>query len=326
MKAIVVDSETPGNPLHWEEVPEPVVGADDVLVDIAATAVNRADLLQRSGNYPPPPGAPETLGLEMAGVVSQVGERVPEYRIGDRVCGLLGGGGYAERVALPHGHLLRIPEHWDLATAAAVPEVFLTAYINLFGEADLQNGETVLIHGGASGVGTAAIQLARAADCRVLVTAGTEAKRQRCMELGAELAVDYRNGFIEPIREHLGGDGADVILDVAGASHLGDNMAVMARQGRLIVISVLGGTEAQIDLGLLLRQRLRLIGSLLRSRPSEEKSEIVHSFRRRFWADLEEGRIEAIIHTVLPIEEAERAHAILEANENIGKVIMEIRR
>ena len=327
MKAIVVDAETPGRPLRWTEVPDPDRGPREVLVEVHSTAVNRADLLQRAGGYPPPPGAPETLGLELAGVVTEAGDQVSRARPGDRVCALLAGGGYAERAAVDERLLIPLPGDWDFPRAAAVPEVFLTAYLNLFEEAGLQSGETVLVHGGASGVGTAAIQLARHQGCRVLATAGTEAKRDLCRRLGAELAVDYRNGFRAAVADHLGAPegGVDVVLDVAGASHLTDNLECLGLKGRLVVLSLLGGTRADIDLSLVLRKRLRIVGSLLRARPVEEKDHIISRFRTRFLGALVSGDIEPVIDRVLPVEEAGAAHAVLERNENLGKVILQVR-
>lgn len=334
MKAIVVDPETPGHSLSWAEVPEPVVGPGQVLVEVAATAVNRADLLQRAGHYPPPPGESEILGLEMAGVIAAVGPRVDGWHPGDRVCALLAGGGYAQRVAVDGRLLLPVPAGWSLARAAAVPEAFLTAWVNLFQEARLQPGESVLVHGGASGVGTAAIQLARQAGCRVLATAGSPAKRECCRQLGAELAVDYREvDFAAAVRAHLveatgrapDEAGVDAVLDIAGASHLGRNLEALAPQGRLVLLSLLGGRTGPIDLGLVLRKRLRLIGSTLRGRPVAEKGRIAAGFRAQFWDHLGDGRVVPVIDRVLPIAQAQVAHAVLERNENTGKVVLEVR-
>ena len=323
MKAIVVD-DSPEHGLLWQTVPAVRPEPAQVLVDICATAVNRADLLQRRGGYPPPPGAPPYLGLEMAGTVADVGADVVGFVPGDRVCALLAGGGYAEQVAVDHRLLTPIPERWSFTDAAAFPEVFYTAFVNLFLEAGLAAGETALIHAGASGVGTAAIQLARAEECRVLATAGSEAKLACCRRLGAELAVNYRAvDFGAAVLDHC--DGADVVLDVAGGSHLAPNLAVLKLKGRLVIISLLGGSEATIDLAVVLGKRLRLVGSLLRSRPLEEKIDIVHAFRRRFWSRLESGAIVPLIHTVLPITAAEEAHRMLDNNENIGKVVLQVR-
>lgn len=330
MKAILVESQDPERSLTWRDVPDPEPGPGQVVVDIHATAVNRADLLQRAGHYPPPPGEPDYLGLEMAGiVVESVGGS--QWQPGDRVCALLGGGGYAERVAVDGRLLMPVPGGWPLTRAAAVPEVFVTAWVNLFREAGLQRGETVLIHGGASGVGTAAIQMAREAGCRVLATAGTEEKRQRCRDLGAELAVDYRDtDFGAEILRHLQrpGDaihGVDVVLDIAGASHLARNLEALAPLGRLVLLAVLGGTHTAIDLGTVLRKRLRIIGSTLRSRPVAEKGDIIAGFRAQFWQALVDGRLEPIVDRVLPITAAGEAHAVLERNENIGKVVLQVR-
>jgi putative PIG3 family NAD(P)H quinone oxidoreductase len=324
MKAIVVDQESAGQPLSWEEVEDPVCGAEEVLVDVYATAVNRADLLQRAGQYPPPAGAPEYLGLEMAGIVVEVGERVGKWQPGERVCALLAGGGYAEQVAVPQQQLMPVPEGWDFVRAGATPEVFLTAFVNLFMEGGLAKGETVLIHGGASGVGTAAIQLAREAGCRVLVTASHQDKLERCRQLGAEWGVNYKEqDFAAAVLEYC--DGVDVVLDIAAADYLERNLEVLKLRGRLVCIALLTGNRAEIDLGLVLRKRLRVIGSVLRSRSLEEKAEIVHQFRRRFWPLLESGHIEPVIDTVLPISAAAQGHEILMKNANIGKVVLKIR-
>ncbi len=331
MKAIIVDTQTPERDLIWQDVADPVAGKNQVLVDIHASAVNRADLLQRAGQYPPPPGESDIIGLEMSGIIAAVGSAVQAWQVGDHVCALLGGGGYAERVAVDARQLLPIPAGWSFERAAAVPEVFLTAWVNLFDEAQLGAGETVLIHAGASGVGTAAIQLAREAGCRVLATAGSEKKRQRCRQLGATCVCDYKEvDFADDIRAALAPDASapgvvDVVLDVAGASHLARNLRLLAPQGRLVLLALLGGNEAQIDLSLVLRKRLRLIGSTLRSRPVAEKGEIIAGFRAQFWDALLAGRIEPIIDRVLPVQEAAAAHAVIASNATIGKVILAVR-
>lgn len=322
MKAILVDPSTSGNPLRWDDVPDPKSGAGEVLVDVHATAVNRADLLQRAGAYPPPPGAPEYLGLEMAGVISETGATAGEWQPGDRVCALLAGGGYAEQVAVPHPLLLRLPDEWDFIRGAGLMEVFLTAFVNLFMEADLREGETVLIHGGASGVGTAAIQLAREAGCRCLATAGTPEKVARCRELGADVAVNYRE---EDFGAALAGEVVDVILDIGGADYLQRNVELLNLRGRLVVIALLTGATGSLDLAALQRKRLRVIGSVLRNRTLEEKAEIVRAFRNRFWPALIDGRAAPVIDSVLPITAADQAHQILADNRNVGKVILTVR-
>lgn len=324
MKAIVVDSDSPELSLSWRDVPDPSCGSQEVLVDIHATAVNRADLLQRSGNYPPPPGAPPYLGLEMSGTVVSTGSAATGWQPGDRICALLAGGGYAEKTAVHHQMLVPIPDEWSFATAAAVPEVFYTAFVNLFLEAELKSGETALIHGGASGVGTAAIQLAREAGCRVVATAGSQEKLDRCRSLGAELVINYtERDFVDAILDHC--DGIDVILDIVGGNYLEQNLKSLKLRGRLVVISLLGGSASNLDLGAVLGKRLRIIGSLLRSRPVEEKIAIVRQFEDRFWQLLVTGRVEPVIHQVLPITEVERAHQILADNRNIGKVVLQVR-
>ena len=280
MKAMLVDQDTPDRRLCWQEVPDCTFAPDEVLVHVRATAVNRADLLQRAGRYPPPPGAPLYLGLEMSGVVAAAGPQAGDWRPGDRVCALLAGGGYAEQAAVHHQLLLRLPEAWDFARAAAVPEAFYTAFVNLFLEAQAQPGEVVLIHGGASGVGTAAIQLARQAGCRVVATAGSQAKLDCCTRLGAELAVNHRErDFAEAVLEHC--PGVDVILDIGGAGYLERNLRSLAPRGRLVLLALLEGSVASVELGQVMRQRLRLIGSVLRSRPLAEKVEITRQFADR---------------------------------------------
>lgn len=325
MKAICVDSDQEGFPLSWNVVPDPVCEPGCVLVDIHATAVNRADLLQRAGNYPVPPGAPPYMGLEMAGVVAQVGDGVTGWQIGDRVCALLSGGGYAEKVCVPHQLLMQIPDDWSFEKATAVPEVFYTAFVNLFMEGALQKGETVLIHGGASGVGTAGIQMAHQAGCKVIITAGREDKVARCLDLGADVAINYKEqDFAEAVRADVP-DGVDVILDISGGEYFERNVSLLKSKGRLVIIALLGGIKAEINLGLMLRSRLRVIGSVLRSRSLEEKVAIKTGFEEQFWPLLANGTIDTVIDTVLPIEQATEAHDILMNNRNIGKVIMTVR-
>jgi putative PIG3 family NAD(P)H quinone oxidoreductase len=311
--------------IKWVDVPDPIPAPDEVTINIHATAVNRADLLQRAGNYPPPHGSPPYMGLEASGVISQVGKEVTGWQIGDRVCTLLSGGGYAEKVSSPASLLIRMPDEWSFEEAAAIPEVFYTAYLNLFIEGRLEKDETVLIHGGASGVGTAAIQLAKRAGCRVLVTAGREDKIDFCKRLGADAGVNYKNEDFElAIRKQVP-DGVDVILDIAAADYLKPNMSLLRTGGRLVVIALLTGAKAEIDLSILMRRRLRIIGSVLRSRPLEEKIELQNRFEAQFWTDLVSGIINPVIYKTFPIQEADAAHALLAANENIGKVILKVR-
>jgi putative PIG3 family NAD(P)H quinone oxidoreductase len=323
VKAICVDPES--LKISWADVPDPEPGFGEVVIDIHASAVNRADLLQRAGNYPPPPGSPPYMGLEASGVISELGEGVSGWKVGDRVCTLLSGGGYAERVSAPASMLVRIPEDWDFEKAAAVPEVFYTAFLNLFIEGGLTAGETVLIHGGASGVGTAGIQMARKAGCRVLVTAGRPDKIAFCKELGADVAVNYKEQDFESAILEASPDGVDVILDIAAADYLKPNMKLLKIRGRLVIIALLTGAVAEIDLSILMRGRQRVIGSVLRSRSLEEKVDVHDRFEERFWPDLVSGEINPVIYKTLPIQDAGDAQGILKNNENIGKVILKVR-
>lgn len=325
MKAIVVQGEPSDPQLVWQDVPDVDYGPDEVRVAVKAAAVNRADLSQARGNYPPPPGASEILGLEMAGIVEAIGEKVRGWLPGDRVCALLPGGGYAEQAVVHQDMLLRLPGDWTFAMGAAVPEVWYTAFVNLFLEGDLQPGERVLIHAGGSGVGTAAIQLARTVDAAVFVTAGAPEKRERCRQLGAALAIDYKNeDFLEAVMTATDGEGVDLILDPVGGPYLERNIAALRRFGRLVSIGLLGGGQGKMNVAHLLRNRLRLVGSTLRTRPLEEKIEITRQFRRRFWPLLESGELEPVIDTIFPVAEAQQAHAYVQQDRNTGKVILEV--
>ena len=325
MKAIVVKTEKEKPNLVWEEVPDIVPGPDQVLVDIKATAVNRADLLQAMGLYPPPPGESDTLGLEMAGVISAVGEQAKGRLVGERVMGLLSGGGYAQQVAIHPDMLLQLPDSWSFAQGAAIPEVWLTAFSNLFLEGDLSPGQRVLIHAGGSGVGTAGIQLACEAGATVYITAGSEAKLERCRELGASLAINYKEqDFVTAIRDTTRGRGIDVILDPIGGAYLAQNLDLLAENGRLINIGLLGGSNAELNLGVVLGKSLRIIGTRLRSRPLAQKVEITRMFADRFWPLLESGRLKPVVDSVFPITESNAAHEYVRQNKNTGKVVLEI--
>lgn len=322
MKAIIVEGSKEKPVLVWRETDDVVYGADEVLVAVRATAVNRADLSQARGNYPPPPGASEILGLEMAGVIEALGSEVSGWQVGDRVCALLPGGGYAEKVAVPAGMLMQLPEAWTFVMGTAVPEVWFTAYINLFLEGDLKKGETTLIHAGASGVGTAAIQLARAAGARVLVTASAE-KLASCRALGAEVAIDYKaEDFVTAVHEATGGEGVDVILDPVGGSYLERNVRSLRRFGRLVNIGTLGGVQGEMNTGLLLGKRLKIVGSTLRTRPLAEKIAITRQFTDRFWPLLRSGDLQPIIDVTYPITQAQQAHEYVAQDKNVGKVIL----
>lgn len=326
MYAIQVQSNLPDRPLVWQETPDPQYSADEVLVDIHATALNRADLMQRAGNYPPPPGASEIIGLEMAGTIAAVGSHVRNWHVGDAVCALLGGGGYAEKVAVHHSQLIPVPNGWSFEEAAAMPEAYLTAFVNLFMEAHLHPGEVVLVHGGASGVGTAAIQLLHSLGHKVLVTVGTDEKAAACRQLGADLAVNYRTeDFVAAVQTFTNGQGVDVILDMVGASYFERNFELLKVRGRIVFIATLGGNQLTLDVGKLMRKRARLIGSVLRSRKIEEKQEIKDVFMNRCWPLIQRGVVRPVIDTILPIQEANAAQARMASNENIGKIVLRVR-
>src|SRR3954452_10189203 len=326
MRAVIVTE--PGGPeaLTWGEAPDPVAGPGEVVVDVAATAVNRADLLQRQGFYPPPPGASDLLGLECSGIISEVGDGVTGWARGDEVCALLSGGGYAERVAVPAGQLLPKPAGVGVATAAALPEVVCTVWSNVFMLAGLRRGEAFLVHGGSSGIGTMAIQLAARAGARVFTTAGTAAKLDFCRELGADVTINYRDeDFIERIKDATDGAGVDVVLDNMGAKYLARNLDALAVGGRLVSIGMQGGTKAELDLGRLMAKRASVHATTLRSRPATGpggKAEIVAAVLHDVWPDVERGVVRPIVDRRLPMSRAAEAHRIVEASEHIGKVLL----
>jgi tumor protein p53-inducible protein 3 len=323
VKAIVVHDKDGEPELVWQEAPDPGFGPDDVVVAVGATAVNRADLSQARGHYPPPPGVTDILGLEMAGTVQAVGENVPVWQPGDRVCALLPGGGYAELATVHHQMLLPLPEEWTFAQGAAVPEVWYTAFVNLFLEGSLQVGETALLHAGASGVGTAAIQLAREVGATSIITAGSNEKVAACLELGAAVGINYKEqDFLAETLAATNGQGVDLILDPVGGSYLARNLQALRPFGRLVNIGLLGGREGEMDMGLLLRKRLRLVGSTLRNRPLSEKIQITRQFRDRFWPLLVDGRMQPVIDTTFPLPEAQAAHDYVARNRNTGKVVL----
>jgi len=325
MRAITIPQ--PGGPeaLVWAEVPEPVPAAGEVLVEVAATAVNRADLLQRQGFYDPPPGVSPYPGLECAGRIVALGAGVAGWAVGDEVCALLAGGGYAERVAVPVGQLLPVPTGLSMAEAAALPEVASTVWSNVFQVAHLRPAETVLVHGGASGIGTMAVQLAKAVGARVLVTAGSAEKLARCAELGADVLINYREqDFVAAVGEATDGAGADVILDIMGAKYLQRNVDALAVNGRLVIIGLQGGVTAELNLGTLLRKRAAVVATNLRGRPLGEKAAIVAAVREHVWPLVEAGVVKPVVDRVLPIAEAGAAHRVLEAGEQVGKVVLEL--
>lgn len=307
---------------------EPVLAAGRVLIRVAATSVNRPDAIQRQGNYPPPPGESPILGLEAAGTVGAVGAGVEGFVRGDRVFALLGGGGYAELAAAHAGHVLKMPSTLDFEQAACIPETYLTAYMNLFSNARLKDGETVLLHGGGGGVTTAAMQLCRVLvpRARVLVTAST-AKVERVAALGGvELVIDYkREDFAEAIARHTGRRGVDVILDHIGGPYLAQNVRSLATYGRLASIGVMGGRKGELDMGRVLTQRLTIVGSVLRPRSVEEKTAIIRSFERDVMPHFAAGRIVPLVHKVYPLAQAADAHRAMEASEHFGKIVLRVR-
>jgi len=323
MRAITVPESGGPDVLTWAEVPDPECGPGGVLIDVVASAVNRADLLQRQGHYPPPPGASDVLGLECSGIVREVGEGVTEWRRGDEVCALLAGGGYAERVTVPAGQVLPKPAGVELATAAALPEVTCTVWSNVFMTARLRHGERFLVHGGAGGIGTMAIQLAARAGAEVFATAGSPAKLDLCRELGAHTAIDYREeDFVEVVKA---AGGADVVLDNMGAKYLARNLAALNTDGRLVIIGLQGGTKAEIDLGRMLARRQTVFTTTLRSRPPtgpNGKAAIVAAVRHDVWPDVERGSVRPIVSRRLPMAEAAEAHRLVEASAHTGKVLL----
>jgi putative PIG3 family NAD(P)H quinone oxidoreductase len=326
VRAIQVIGKGRGARLELGDVPAPEPGPDELRIDVVASAVNRADLLQRRGLYPPPPGASPTLGLECAGVVERLGARVRDFEPGQRVMALLPGGGYAEQAVVHAGSVMRVPDALSLHEAAAVPEVFLTCHLTLFGIAGVGAGQTVLVQAGGSGIGTAAIQLLRRAGARVLVTAGSDEKCARCRELGAELAVNHRSAdFADAVREATHGAGVDVVLDCVGAPYLERHVDLLARGGWLVLIGLMGGARAELDLGRVLAAHLRIAGSTLRTRPVEEKAALVSAFLGRFGDDLAARRIRPIVDCELPLARAQEAHDRVEASQHFGKVVLRVR-
>jgi putative PIG3 family NAD(P)H quinone oxidoreductase len=323
MRAVTVSE--PGGPdvLALAEVPDPEPGPGEVVVDVAATAVNRADLLQRQGLYPPPPGASDIIGLECSGTVSAVGPGVEGWQVGTEVCALLAGGGYATRVRVPAGQVMPVPDGVDLVTAAALPEVACTVFSNVIMVAGLQSGESFLVHGGAGGIGTFAIQLVSVLGARVLATAGSAEKLAVCADLGADVTINYReDDFVEAAREATDGQGVDVILDNMGASYLGRNVTALATEGRLVIIGMQGGTKGELDISALLRKRGAVVATALRSRPVEEKAAICASVVEHVWPLVAEGQIRPIVHTTMPLSEAGAAHALMEEGDNVGKILL----
>jgi len=325
MRAITITE--PGGPevLAWTEQPDPQPGPGEVVLDVVATAVNRADLLQRKGQYAPPPGVTDVPGLECSGRVAALGDGVEGLAVGDEVCALLAGGGYAQKVAVPAGQVMPAPSTVDLVTAAGLPEVAATVWSNVVMVGGLEAGETLLVHGGASGIGTHAIQIAKALGARVAVTAGSAERLERCAKLGADILVNYREqDFVEELRAATDGRGVDVVLDNMGAKYLSRNVDVLARLGRLIVIGMQGGIKGELNLAMLLAKNGTVTATSLRYRPVAEKSAICAELVARVWPLIEAGTVQPIIHEVLPIERAADAHRALDDGTVFGKVVLEM--
>jgi putative PIG3 family NAD(P)H quinone oxidoreductase len=323
MRAIIAPD--PGGPdaLTIVELPDPEPGPGEVVIEMAGTAVNRADTLQRQGRYRPPPGATPVLGLECSGTIRAVGGGVDQWQVGDEVCALLTGGGYAEQVLVPAGQVMPVPRGVDLVTAAALPEVACTVWSNVFMSAGLRPEETLLVHGGAGGLGTMAIQLGHAFGARVLATAGSEAKLELCRSLGADVAVSYREqDFVEEVRAATDGAGADVILDIIGAKYLGRNLDALATDGRLVVVGLQGGVKGELDLGRLMAKRGVVTGALLRPRPVEQKAAICAAVVEHVWPLLEQGRVRPVVHAVLPLDRVAEAHQLMDDGAHDGKIVL----
>jgi putative PIG3 family NAD(P)H quinone oxidoreductase len=327
MRAILIREPGDESVLQMGEAPRPALGPADVRIRVRATAVNRADLLQRLGFYPPPPGASEILGLECAGEVVETGAEVRGAAAGDRVMALLPGGGYAEEAVVHHGAVLPVPPDMRDEEAGAFPEVFLTAFSNVFmaGLGALRPGEAVLVHGGGGGVGTAAIGLLKEAGHPCYVTAGSAEKCCRCTALGAAAAIDYHaEDFVARVQALTEGRGVGVVLDHIGAKYLAQNLSVLAPGGRLVEIGLMGGAKAEVNLGILLTRRLSIIGSTLRSRSADDKADIVRQFRARFGAAVAAGRLRPVVHTTLPLAEAADAHRLMKSNAHFGKIVLRV--
>jgi putative PIG3 family NAD(P)H quinone oxidoreductase len=325
MKAIVFENPGSEEVLQLGEAPSPSLGKDDIRIRVRATAVNRADLLQRQGLYPPPKGASPILGLECAGEVAEVGSAVRGWKKGDRAMALLAGGGYAEEAVVHYGSAMRVPETVAFEEAGALPEVFLTAFLNLFLLGRVKRGGWALVHGGGSGVGTAAIQLLKESGINSVITAGSEDKCRRCLDLGATHAVNYREGDFAPkVREASGGKGVDVVLDHVGGKYLAGNVECLAIDGRLVIVGLIGGAKAEMNLAALLIKRLHVIGSTLRTRSAEDKALLVQQFVERFGDAVGAGRVKPVIDRVLPLAEAAEAHRVVQASEHFGKVVLRV--
>ena len=326
MRAITIRQPVGPEVLEWAETPDPTAGPGEVLLDVAATAVNRADLLQRQGFYPPPPGASAILGLECSGTIAAVGDNVAGWHVGDQVCALLAGGGYAEKVAVPAQQLLPLPANVSLVDAAGLPEVVCTVWSTVVQAAGLSTGDVLLVHGGAGGIGTCAIQIGKALGATVAVTAGSDERLAKCRELGADITINYKSqDFVKELREATNGHGADVVLDNMGASYLARNVEVLAMDGRVVNIGMQGGVQGELNIGALMAKRGGILSAGLRARPitgKGSKEEIISDVRARLWPLVEAGQVRPVIGHTLPMSQASEAHRALEASDVFGKVVL----
>lgn len=321
MRAVIAQGAGGPDVLSVSQVPDPTPGPGEVLIAVRAAGLNRADLLQRMGFYPPPPGASEILGMECSGTIVALGEGVGRWSVGDEVCALLAGGGYAELVAVPEGQVMVVPDGVDLVSAAALPEVACTVWSNVFMVGGLRADETLLVHGGAGGIGSCAIQLAHAAGARVLATAGTPEKRELCLRLGADVALDYHDDWVAAVKDD---GGADLVLDNMGAKYLMPNISVLREEGRLVIIGLQGGATGEVDLNALLRKRAAVVATNLRGRPVEGKTAICASVVEHVWPRIETGDVKPVVGAVLPLDQAAEAHRLMESGSHTGKILLTV--
>jgi putative PIG3 family NAD(P)H quinone oxidoreductase len=323
MKAVIIEKSGDENVLKLGEAADPTPQPDELLIRVRAAGLNRADIMQRQGFYPPPPGASEILGLECAGDVISVGGGVTGWKVGERAMALIPGGGYAEKAVVHFGSAMKIPAALSYEEGAALPEVFLTVFLNILMLAGLKKTESALIHGGGSGIGTASIMLLKEYGARSIVTAGSDDKCEQCLKLGADVAINYKTAsFPDAVKTATSGRGVDVILDSIGGAYLALNISALAQNGRLVMIGLMNGTRGELDLAAVLRRHLRIYGSTLRGRPEAEKAEIVAAFLKEFGAALEAGRLRPPIYKSLPASEAREAHRMMQASEHFGKIVL----
>ncbi|MDO3644879.1 NAD(P)H-quinone oxidoreductase [Mucilaginibacter sp. L3T2-6] len=324
MKAVVITH--PGGPevLHIEERPIPAYGPDEVLIKVHASGINRPDVFQRKGNYPPPAGVPADIpGLEVAGIVAEIGAAVTRLKVGDKICALVSGGGYAEYCNVPEGQCLPVPGNLNFTEAASLPETFFTVWSNVFDRGQLKGDETLLVHGGSSGIGVAAIQMGNTLGHKVFVTAGSDDKCRFCEDLGAAKAINYKTeNFADAIKELTGGRGVDVILDMIGGDYTPGNLQSLAEDGRLVLINTMSGKDVQVDLSIVMRRRLTITGSTLRARDTSFKSAIAQNLEKNIWPLVESGKIKPVIYEIFPAEKAAKAHKLMESSEHTGKIIL----